>query len=350
MAGRDLTCNGRGEMVSKSVRCRSLPMRLSILLVPTLSLCLLARTGFPACAQNQVAPDQVGPDQEAPATTNAPANPDPQTPSEPNPPDDKETRNAARRAQVEMRLRAMMSDFGIDEAVKQDAVIAYLAEDEIGRNGVRDAARRLMMAVKSDATPARIRDLIAVYKASLDADKERRRAAQSALDARIGFSLSPRLEAILWLFGVLGEGQAAPALNAGAPRISQNSPRKAPGFGARRAGTVTGTITEKGEGWLEVRDENSGTTERYLPFWTALDPAPEKAGEKDADAGVDTDANINGNYNRAVLETMKAAQVGDRVRLEWVWNERKRVVRLAVLPAVPKIEENAATDTGAIPD
>lgn len=323
-------------------------MRPSILLAPILSLCLLARTGLPARAQNETAPDEIAPDEIAPATQTSPAIQNDKTretaPSAPNPLD-KEARQAARRAQIEMRLRAMMSDFGIDEAVKQDALIAYLGEDEIGKNSVRDAARRLMMAVKSDAPPARIRDLIAVYKASLDADKERRRAAQSALDAKIGFSLSPRLEAILWLFGVLGEGGAVLPFNVLTPRISQNVPRKAPQYGARRAGTVMGMVTEKGEGWIEVRDEKSGTTERYLPFWTALDAAPPAdKNPKDKDA----DVNTLGNYDRALLETMKAVQVGDHVRLEWVWNERKRVVRLIML-ADEEAEKTAPLDAGDKP-
>ena len=99
----------------------------------------------------------------------------------------------ARRQQVEMRMRAMMSDFGIDNTAKQDAIIAYLAEDEVGKATVREAGRRLLVALRRGVQTARTRDLIAVYKAALDADKERRAAAQTALDAKIGFSLDPRL-------------------------------------------------------------------------------------------------------------------------------------------------------------
>ncbi len=342
------------------------PIRFPISPTRSLSLCFLAGAVLPAHAQTEIAPIEIAPAEIAPAAQNnlqnnagaPPALPDlPQ-----NPPQkavdkeaEKEARNAARRAQNELRLRAMMSDFGIDETGKQDALIAYLAEDEAGRNVLRDAARRLMNAVKRGATPERTRDLIAVYKASLDADHERRRAAQGALDAKIGFSLSPRLEATLWLFGVLGEGQAGLPLSVLIPRAAKDapkdSPKDAPAYGApenarndvknranaaRRAGIVTGKIAKKGEGWIEVRDDNYGNIERFLPFWTAPNAAPQTGPdgqplEADGDIGnLAPDANTA--YNRAILEAIKAVKVGDHVRLEWVWNERKRIIRLTPIP------------------
>ncbi|PQV64641.1 hypothetical protein B1R32_104135 [Abditibacterium utsteinense] len=321
-------------------------MRLPILLSPILSLCLFAGAGLPARAQTETIPTEtISTETAPPAIQNEEAREMPPLPVQNarNKADNQTARNAGRRAQIEMRLRAMMSDFGVDEAAQQDAVIAYLAEDEAGKSTVRDVARRLIVAVRNGATPERTRDLIAVYKASLDADKERRRAAQGTLDAKIGFSLNPRLEATLWLFGVLGEGQAGLPLNVLAPRNAngrrRNAPddrtnnNKQPGPGAQRTGIVTGIVTRKGEGWIEVRDENAGmvrtggadSIERYLPFWTANESAPQNAKDE-------RDDNVNGDYDRSVLEAMKAVQVGERVRLEWVWNERKRVVRLSTAP------------------
>lgn len=291
-------------------------MRLPIF-APILSLCLVVNAGLPARAQEEVAPAPVAPQ----AIENEPARENPPLAAPDFP--DKNTKAAARRAGIEMRLRAMMSDFGIDETAKQDAIIGYLAEDEAGKNTLRDAARRLMNAVKRNETPARTRDLVAVYKASLDADRERRGAAQGALDAKIGFSLSPRLEATLWLFGVLGEGQAGLPLGVLAPRTAIKNEVAAPNAAAPRTGVLTGNLTRKGEGWIEVRDDN-GLIERYLPLDTVT---PKNKTQKALNA--DTD----GNYDYAVLDAMKTAQIGDRVRLEWAWNERKRVVRLTVLPA-----------------
>jgi hypothetical protein len=226
----------------------------------------------------------------------------------------------------------MMSDFGIDDVGKQDALIAYLAEDEAGKATVREAGKRLFTALRREASPNRTRDLVAVYKGALDADKERRAAAQTALDAKIGFSLDPRLEAALWLFGVLGEGQTGLSLNTLMKGANVNPGRGAmpPNFppnGGRfmapngpagnltpRAGTVYGAVSNKGEGWIEVRDQKQ-TLERYMPFWTAATVA-----------GADNTA--GGGYDRAVLDAMSTVKVGDTVRLEWVWSERKRVVKL----------------------
>lgn len=252
-----------------------------------------------------------------------------------------------RREQVEMRLRVMMSDFGIDNVGKQDALISYLAEDEAGKASVREAGKRLLLALRRGTDAARTRDLVAVYKAALDADKERRVAAQTALDAKIGFSLDPRLEAALWLFGVLGEGQAGLPLNTLTTRPNQNQGRPfpppnfgptggryapqyggAPGNAAPQAGTIFGTVSSKGEGWLEVRDQR-GNLERYMPFWTAATVA----GNNNTAAG---------GYDRAVLEAMNAAKVGDTVRLEWVWSERKRVVKLE--PWTAPLPDNTPPD------
>ncbi|RYG54779.1 hypothetical protein EON80_31485 [bacterium] len=65
-----------------------------------------------------------------------------------------------------------------------------------------------------------------------------------------------------------------------------------------------------------------------MPFWTAA-----------AAGGA-------GGYDRAVLEAIAIAKVGDLVRLEWVWSDRKRVVKLEPwTPAVPPID--AAPQKGA---
>ncbi len=342
-------------------------MRFSISPAPVFSLCLFLSAGFPgaqspAHAQNEVAPENT-PAQNGAAPAQNGVEAAPTAPARNSRGRGGNNDKNAQRAEIEMRLRVMMTDFGVDEAVQQDAVIAYLAEDEAGKSAMRDAAGRLMRAVRRSASPERTRELIAVYKASLDADKERRRAAQAALDAKIGFSLSPRLEATLWLFGVLGDGQTTPPLNSFAPRGPFGPPRNAPNGknteknndqNADRApgrntrtGIVTGNVTGKGEGWLEVQDENVGkeaSIERYSPFWTALNGATENA---EKEGGDKKEGTIKANYDPTVSENMKAARIGERVRLEWVWSDRKRVVRLELSPAATtqaEPEKNGQTE------
>lgn len=295
-------------------------MRVSFSFVFVLSWSLLSGRVPVACAQDNAAPVS------KPLVSNPPV---PTT----------EERSALRRAQNEMRLRAMMNDFGIEGAAPQDALIAYLAEDETGKIMVRGAARRLFMAVRKGAPPARMRDLIAVYKAAIDADRERRRAAQSSLDAKIGFSLDPRLEATLWLLGVLGEGQSGLSPSASNARLARNGDGIRDGardgvrdgvreIDTRRGAaptTATGVVTRKSEGWIEVRTANDAT-ERYLPFWTDDD------NRTDPISGAPLNKTEVARLNSAVLETLARVQIGERVRLDWIWSTRKRIVRLDILP------------------
>lgn len=287
-------------------------MRVSFPLVSTLGFLLLANGNSPARAQDPATPT---------ATPGA-------TPTA------KELaaeRAASRRAQNEMRLRAMMSDLGIEAATQQDALIAYLAEDEAGKLAVRVPARRLVAAVRKGLVPERIRPLIATYKAAIDADRERRRAAQTALDAQIGFSLSPRLEASLWLLGVLGDGHAGlPASylmprppKTVAPEASREvvNPREATG---RRGGVVRGIVTRKAQGWIEVREGN-GATDRYLPFWM------DDQARFDPITGAPLSKTEIARINSLALEALARVKVGEPVRLFWAWSERKRVVRLDLL-------------------
>ncbi len=294
------------------------------------SFLILALSAFvlPLCAQQEAAPPDAAA-MEAPLPPEQAPRANRQEPGQAAP---QYRIGRDRRDQVEMRLRAMMSDFGIDNATKQDAVIAYLAEDEAGKSKVREAGKRLLQALRRGTEKGRTRDLIAVYKGALDADKERRVAAQTALDAKIGFSLEPRLEAALWLFGVLGEGQVGLSINSLIPRPNANQGRNyAPQYGGPlaaltpRAGTVFGTVSNKGEGWIEVGERNKrNSLERYIPFWAA------------ATVG-GAENTMGGGYDRAVLEAMRNVKVGDSVRLEWVWSERKRVVKLE--PWTPPVAE-----------
>lgn len=277
-----------------------------------------------------------------------------------------------RRPPVEIRMRVMWTDLGIDTA-SQDAIVAYIAEDEKAKGKVRDASRRLMNAIVRNLPPERMRELVAVYRAALDADKERRHAAQTALDAKIGFSLNPRLEGLLWIFGVLGDGQIAvnPYIPRGGPtpnREPQGNRENGAGGGPimggmgvpggrpnrdfgglnggpwrndrngpgnrtdtpPQAGTVYGSVTAKEAGWIEVKSAG-GTAERYMPFWNATGEGA-------------------GGYDRAVLEAIAVAKVGDLVRLEWVWSDRKRVVKLEPwVPAVPTTEPAPKTAAGDQP-
>ena len=225
-----------------------------------------------------------------------------------------------RRRQTEEKLRALMANLGIAGAPTQDSIIEYLAQDEMARATLREAEKRLLAGLRRDVPPERMRDLLVDYRAAIEADATNREAAQRRLDARVGYSLDPKLEATLWLLGVLGAGASklpAGALLARAPENADAAPTPdapaygpvpLPNVGAR--GEIVGTVIAKGvepDGghWLEIRDD-SGASERYAAPWRA-----------------------EANALDATMEKQLAdAQLSARVRVQWAWQDKRRALRL----------------------
>ena len=267
------------------------------------------------------APVNNAPETNAPAATNV-AQRKPLTPEE-------------RRQQTEEKLRALMRNLGVSAAPTQDAILGYLAQDEASRAAMREAEKKLLTGLRRDVPPERLRDLLADYRAAIDADRDQRAIAQRNLDARVGYSLDPKLEAVLWLMGVLGEGASklptnalvvnAPPVPATAPVAGTGGapvygPPFVPKSGAR--GEIVGTVIAKGLGetnehWLEIRDD-SGASERYASPWredlNALDPDMEKL--------------------------LEQTQLSARVRVQWVWQEKRRALQLQPEGTPPVAENN----------
>lgn len=223
---------------------------------------------------------------------------------------------------METRLRGLMTSVGIPEAGTQDALLLYLAEDEKAKNEVREAARRLMVGLRREATPERMKDLISAYKNSLENEKIRRRAAQTSLDAKIGYSANPRLEAMLWVVGVLGDGSNGVPMyqymgrpqmlnrnNTVVARANVNVANEAKVVGE----FVTGTIETKTPEYLEVRDD-AGNLERYYPQQNNA-PALVAAGA-----------------DKVMADELQPLAVGQRVRIEWTQAELIRRI-VSIRPA-----------------
>ncbi len=88
-----------------------------------------------------------------------------------------------------------------------------------------------------------------------------------------------------------------------------------------RKGTVSGVVTAKGDTWLEVQADGEEKARRYVPHW--------KGGAPDKGGGLDKD----------MLAQIKKVDVKARVRIEWEFEERARVVKLEVLKKDDKKEE-----------
>jgi hypothetical protein len=80
-----------------------------------------------------------------------------------------------------------------------------------------------------------------------------------------------------------------------------------------RKGTVTGVVSAKGENWIEVKADGEEKARKYVPHWKG--GAPVQGGGPDKD----------------MVAKIKATPVHSRVRLEWVFEERPRVVKLEIL-------------------
>ena len=101
-----------------------------------------------------------------------------------------------------------MSAVGIDDPGVQNSLLEFFKQDELGKRKVRQTANRLAYALRNNANPDLINQMMKEYKDCLDSDKSRREQAQKSLDGQIGYSGNPRLEAILLLMGVLGDGSS----------------------------------------------------------------------------------------------------------------------------------------------
>jgi hypothetical protein len=247
------------------------------------------------------------------------------------------------RNMLEGRLRGLMVSLGVQDPGIQDALVSYLEQDEKSKSEVRDASRRIFVALKRGVTPDRMRDLIASYKSALDNDRERRKQAQASLDAKIGYSNNPNLEALLWVTGVLGDGGVVVTINQfnnnrmpndrrgpdGGPRLAQDPDGGLPpGDGpivtqtynglAYRPPTMpmnnvsTGIVVAKTDNSINIRDEN-GHVEQYIPRWVG-------------------GTGLDGSFDKQALIDITRVDIGQRVRLEWTMTDRRRLVAVKALP------------------
>jgi len=81
-----------------------------------------------------------------------------------------------------------------------------------------------------------------------------------------------------------------------------------------KAGIIVGTVTAKSKGCIDVKPAK-GYTERYMARWTGGMPAD------------------GGGLDKKMIAVLRKIEVGDQVKLHWITDERKRVVRIEVLAA-----------------
>jgi hypothetical protein len=83
----------------------------------------------------------------------------------------------------------------------------------------------------------------------------------------------------------------------------------------KRKGTIVGVLTAKGDSYIEVKADGEEKARKYVPHWVGGAP------------------DMGGGPDKEMLKKIAPLKVGSRVRLEWEFDERPRVVRIEVLQA-----------------
>ncbi|HVF11233.1 MAG TPA: hypothetical protein VNA16_10540, partial [Abditibacteriaceae bacterium] len=100
----------------------------------------------------------------------------------------------------------------------QDAIIVHIEEEARAQRPLRQQGRKLLSALQARTadgnavTDEQMRTLLTAFQAALEDDLDRTLAAEAALDEKIGYTRNPRLEAMLILLGLIGNGPPVMAL------------------------------------------------------------------------------------------------------------------------------------------
>jgi hypothetical protein len=80
-----------------------------------------------------------------------------------------------------------------------------------------------------------------------------------------------------------------------------------------RKGTVTGVVSAKGDNWIEVTADGEEKGRRYVPHWRGGAPAD------------------GGGPDKEMVAKIKDTPLKSRVRIEWEFEERARVIKIDLL-------------------
>jgi hypothetical protein len=82
-----------------------------------------------------------------------------------------------------------------------------------------------------------------------------------------------------------------------------------------KKGKAIGVLTDKGKGFIEVKADGEEKGRRYVPMWIGGNPAQ------------------GGGPDKTMLKIISELKVGSRLEVEWLFEERFRVMGVKVLKA-----------------
>lgn len=141
-----------------------------------------------------------------------------------------EQREQAARQRREEGIRRQLNDAGYNEKELQDAIVEFANSQAQTEAASQEKVRAISQAIRNGGD-ADIAALLAELRAEITAAKTQREAALAKLDEQIGYTRSPRLEAILVISGLTGEVEASPGGRGGG---------FGPGGGGQRGGGQRG--------------------------------------------------------------------------------------------------------------
>jgi hypothetical protein len=97
----------------------------------------------------------------------------------------------------------------------------------------------------------------------------------------------------------------------------------------KKSGSVVGVLTAKGPEWIEIKADGELKARRYVANWVG--GAPKDGGGPD----------------KETVKIIKGLTVGSRVRLEWKFDERPRIVKVEVLTGAKDEKDAGKKGTAA---
>jgi len=108
--------------------------------------------------------------------------------------------------QRERTLRRTLNQGGFTDKVLQDTILAFAKDQDKAGQLLRDQPRKINEALQNEATTdQQLAALLADFRADIAAEKDRREAALTVLDQKIGYTKKPRLDALLMTMGLTGD-------------------------------------------------------------------------------------------------------------------------------------------------
>jgi hypothetical protein len=106
-------------------------------------------------------------------------------------------------------VRRMLTDAGFTQAGLQDAVVNFVQEQDEATRPLQEQARKVNQALRNGGmTEAQLATLLSDFRSDVAQEKARRAKALKELDAEIGYSKQPRLDALLTMNGLIGDEAA----------------------------------------------------------------------------------------------------------------------------------------------